>query len=318
MSPAFLSIVSFAAAAFAAAAAASVLMDLFLRDKLRIDRRLAEKFGDGSSNTGRRSSLFKDLKLMSAETSRPGTNLWLRYQAFVEQSGLKIVPLRLILICVVLAGACGIAVGAISESWITAAAATITGAGLPILYVRWRRKMRIEKLCQQLVGAFELMSRAVRAGQTMSAAMQLGGAQTKPPLSHEFSFCCEQQSLGLSPAVALKNLARRTAVIELELFVVAMLVQRQAGGNPVEVLDSLKDVIRKRIKLRAKVKALTSEGRLQAIVLSVLPAVALVALRYLNPSYAQVLFDRPYLLGGILAFQALGALWIRKIVNFDF
>ena len=107
--------------------------------------------------------------------------------------------------------------------------------------------------------------------------------------------------------MTLQELARRTGVMELQLFVVAMLVHGTSGGNPVEILDNLSDVIRKRIRLVGKVKALTSEGRLQAVILSILPVGAFVAIFVLNRSYAQLLLDRPRLLTRpVLVFEVLG------------
>jgi tight adherence protein B len=116
----------------------------------------------------------------------------------------------------------------------------------------------------------------------------------------------------------LQELARRTGVVEIQLFVVAMLIHRSAGGNPIEVLENLSDVIRKRIRLRGKVKAATSEGRLQAVVLTVLPIITFVALLFLNPTYAQILLDRPYLIWGVLISDVAGGLWIRRIVTFEY
>ena len=132
-------------------------------------------------------------------------------------------------------------------------------------------------------------------GQTMSGAMSLVAAQLKPPVSEEFACCCEQQNFGLPREVTLQELARRTSVMELQLFVVAMLVHGASGGNPVEILDNLSEVVRKRIRMVGKVKALTSEGRLQAVILSILPVGAFVAIYILNRSYAQLLLDRPAL-----------------------
>jgi tight adherence protein B len=206
----------------------------------------------------------------------------------------------------------------LTRLWPVALAAAIVGFVGPLIYVSMVRAARIQALRMQLPEAFELMSRAVRAGQTMSGAMGLVATQLKPPVSVEFACCCEQQNFGLPREVTLQELARRTGVVELQLFVVAMLVHGTSGGNPVEILDNLSDVIRTRVRLIGKVKALTSEGRLQAVILSILPVGAFVAIFILNRSYAQLLLDRPRLMLTVLVFEALGALWIRRIVNFEY
>jgi tight adherence protein B len=99
---------------------------------------------------------------------------------------------------------------------------------------------------------------------------------------------------------------------------VTMLVQRHAGGNPIEILENLSDVIRKRVRLAGRVRACTGEGRMQAVVLSILPVMAFVALVMLNQKYAQILLDRPKLLMGVLFWQVVGIFWIRRIVNFQY
>jgi tight adherence protein B len=152
----------------------------------------------------------------------------------------------------------------------------------------------------------------------MSQALQAVADEFDQPISGEFSYCYEQQNLGLPSELALRELARRTGLLEVRIFVVALLVQQQTGGNLAELLDRLAAVIRERFRIRGKIKALTAEGRLQAVVLLAMPFVVLLILLALNRNYAQVLLDRPGLLGGMCFFEVLGALWIRKIVNFNF
>ena len=162
------------------------------------------------------------------------------------------------------------------------------------------------------------MSRVVRAGQTMSQALQAVADEFAQPVAAEFAYCYEQQNLGLSAEAALRDLARRTGLLEVKIFVLAILVQQQTGGNLAEMLDKLAVVIRERARIRGKIKTLTAEGRLQAIVLLALPVFLLVVLMILNPTYTGVLLEHTNLLIAVLVSEVLGALWIRKIVNFDF
>ncbi len=112
----------------------------------------------------------------------------------------------------------------------------------------------------------------------------------------------------------------RTAgvIMEVRIFVLAMLVQQQTGGNLAELLDKLSHIIRERYKLRGKVKALTAEGRIQAMVLLGLPPAMFLLMLAMNRTYAGVLLENPVLLWITLISESIGALWIRKIVNFDF
>ena len=162
------------------------------------------------------------------------------------------------------------------------------------------------------------MSRVIRAGQTMSQALQAVADEFAPPVAAEFAFCYEQQNLGLAPETSLRELARRTGLVELKIFVLALLVQQQTGGNLAELLDKLSEIIRERYKMRGKIKAMTAEGRFQAMILLGLPPLMFLLMMTMNRDYAGVLLENPTLIWATLVSEALGGLWIRKIVNFDF
>ncbi|MHC5543476.1 type II secretion system F family protein, partial [Singulisphaera rosea] len=192
------------------------------------------------------------------------------------------------------------------------------GGIVPIILVKRKRDGRMEKLRSQLPEAFDLMARVVRAGQSLGQAL-LGVAQEFPqPISTEFAYCYEQQNLGLSPEVTFRDLTRRTGVIELKIFVLAVLVQQQTGGNLAELLTKLAAVVRERYLIRGTIRSLTAEGRMQGWILAAMPPVILLVLFVMNRPYAMVLFEHTDLLLGTLGFEVLGILWIRKIVNFDF
>jgi tight adherence protein B len=309
---------TFATAALAVIAIYSILADVLLRKKSRIRQRFREELGVGAPDASTRSEIFKDLKLFQSETAGQVPAFWKRFSTMLAQSGLEIGPERIVQLTATITVVGVVAIVAWPRFWFVGLGVVALGLFGPVGYIARARRARINILCMQLPEAFELMSRAVRAGQTTSGAMALVGEQLKPPLSEEFSVCCEQQNLGLPQDVALSELARRTGVMELQLFVVAMLVHRIAGGNPVEILDNLSETIRKRVRLMGKARAATSEGRLQAVVLTVLPIGAFIALFVLNRPYAQVLIDRPSLLAAVVVSVVIGGLWIRRIVNFDF
>jgi tight adherence protein B len=236
----------------------------------------------------------------------------------VEQAGLDLTPSRLLTIAAGTSIALGVLGGLIRQSLLVAAVGAALGAILPVFYVNIKRNARLEKLLSQLPDAFDLMSRVIRAGQTMSQGLLAVADEFSPPIAGEFAFCYEQQNLGLPPETALRELARRTGLLELKIFVLAMLIQQQTGGNLAELLDKLSHIIRERYKMRGKVKALTAEGRMQAMVLLGLPPFMFVLMLAMNRTYAGVLLDHPAMLWGTLISESMGALWIRKIVNFDF
>jgi len=241
-----------------------------------------------------------------------------RFCTIVEQSGLGVSPQRVaaLSVCVML-----VAVGVTAFYSGSVLIAVIVGAGvgaLPIVYVNYCREKRTEKLRSQLPDTFDLMGRILRAGQTLPQAMQTVAQESPAPVSIEFGFCYEQQNLGLNPEFALKDLARRTGLLEIQIFVIAVLVHRQSGGNLTEILDSLAKIVRGRYRLRAKIESLTMEGKIQAYVLLALPFGVYAILLVTNYTYAIKLFDHPILPIGTMISMAFGALWMRKIINFDY
>jgi tight adherence protein B len=116
----------------------------------------------------------------------------------------------------------------------------------------------------------------------------------------------------------MRDLARRTGLLELKIFVVAVAVHRQTGGNLSELLDKLSAVIRDRHRIRGQVKALTAEGRMQAAILLALPPLLMGVISVVNRQYMAALFQFPMLIAGMFVFEILGALWLRKLIRFEF
>jgi len=321
VSPFVLTLLTFGAGVAAVAGAYSIACDLFLRDRNRIGERVQDEFRKRQRERVEKSLLFKDLGQLVADAASdseatPGTRQ--RFETMIEQSGLDLTPKKLLAI---VAGA-GLALGAfgvvIGQSLIAVAVLSLVAAAAPLLYVQQKRKARIEKLLSQLPDAFDLMGRVIRAGQTISQALQAVADEFPQPIAAELGFCYEQQNLGLPVEVAMRDLARRTGLVEIQIFVMALLVQQQTGGNLAELMDKLSTIIRTRYKTRGQIKTLTAEGRLQAAILLALPPALFAIMFVMNRSYAVTLLEYPVLIGTTLAFEGLGALWIRKIVNFDF
>jgi tight adherence protein B len=321
MNPAILTFLTFVAVVTAFAGAYSIVSDLYLRDRSRVSQRVDEEFRKRARARAQQSMLFKDLRALATETGasdEPRLTVKQRFEAMVEQSGLDLTAQKLLLIAACSALGLGLLGGLIRQNVLVGAVGALVGGAAPIFYVNLKRKWRSEKLLSQLPDAFDLMSRVIRAGQTMSQALQAVADEFAPPIAGEFAFCYEQQNLGLPPETALRELARRTGLLELKIFVLAMLVQQQTGGNLSELLDKLAHIIRERYKLRGKIMALTAEGRMQALVLLGLPPGLFLIMLAMNRSYAGVLLEHPSLIWMTLISESIGAVWIRKIVNFDF
>lgn len=247
---------------------------------------------------------------------RPG--LMERFNRMVEQSGLLVRPLQVVAVSAALALFSGVAAWVIGRAWYyPAAAATVLGSA-PIAYVSWRRAQRMEKMLSQLPDVFDMMARMMRAGRTIPQASQAVADEFPSPVAEEFQYCCEQQNLGLPAEAAMRDLARRTGLLELRIFVLAVIVHTQAGGNLTQLLEKLAQVIRDRYRIRGQIKALTAQGRMEALVLLLLPPVMMVALLFISRPYIMNLFRFPGAIVGMFALMTVGALWMRKIINFDF
>jgi tight adherence protein B len=299
--------------------------------KSNIRKRFKEEFQTKGPGRDAPKTLFKDLDILTLSSAeeyamlgaagkpprrlsllglRNGLNHVLLEAGFAQR------PRRFLLLAGVFALVLGLA-GAWLWWWPGGLIGCSVGVALPYGLLQVKRRARRDKLVNQLPKAFDLMARVMRAGQSVPQAFQAVGDAFDEPLGGEFARCQQQQNLGLSPDVVLKEMVKRTGVLEFRIFVMAMLIQRQAGGNLSEVLERLAALIRGRLRLRRHVRTLTAEGRLQGLALLVLPFVMYAAMFVLNRPYAEELLNHPALLGGTAVLMGIGVLWIRKIVNFD-
>lgn len=318
MSVFHISVLSFISVSFCLIGVASLLFDLFFRDRSRIDQRLREEFGEKISQQVQTSPLFKDLKAARGDHKPGDPTLIVRLQTLIDQAGLPWTTTQLATLSLLLPIVIGIPAWLLSDSWLLTSIVIAITIPSPLLAVIFARQQRRALLCRQLPDAFDVMSRALRAGQAIPSAFQVIAQDFPSPVSQEFTHCYEHQHLGVTQEVALRDLARRTGIMELQLFVVAMIVHSRSGGNLAELLSKLASLLRKRANLQNRVRALTGEGRMQAAVLISLPAITFAAMYFLNREYAEILLNRPLLLLGCVLSQAFGAACIYKIVRIDY
>ena len=288
-----------------------LLYEHIIRGRLAYRARLRALLDDDQQEQA--AGLFKNAdRLERGDSASSGGPLaWVR--ALLVNSGLENHQARFLAASAALAGICLVAAAAVAWQLVLLAPVALVTPTL-VLYLRWNAMRR--RLLRQLPHAFEMISRAVRAGQTVPAAIQIIADDFDSPLSEEFARLNDQQNLGVSRESSFRQLAQRTRVMELEIFVVALLVQARSGGDLAELLDNLALMVRKRLQLQKRVRALTGEARMQAAVLIALPIAALATITLLSPDYVSVLYQRPWLLGLAAGGQAIGAVWIRSIVNF--
>jgi tight adherence protein B len=155
----------------------------------------------------------------------------------------------------------------------------------PFLWLRWRQKKRIRDFEQQLPDAIDMLVSAMKAGYSFQAATQFIGEEMIPPLGPEFARFYEEQRLGVDVRTALISMQNRLESLDLKMFVTAVLIQRETGGNLGEVLSNLADLIRQRIAMRGQIQTLIAEPKLSARFLAVLPVLVFLVLSAMNPHF---------------------------------
>jgi tight adherence protein B len=204
------------------------------------------------------------------------------------------------------------------QSMLLALAAGVCAAMLPVLYLQRQRSRRLARMERQLPDALDLVTRALRAGHSFASGVQMIGEEMADPIATEFRMVADEVNFGVSLQQALTNLSERVPLTDLRYFVVAVLIQRDSGGNLTEVLGNLSKLIRDRLKLLARVRVLSSEGRLSAWILGLMPFALAALMNIFNPEFMAPLWTDPigqtvikYMLGLML----VGIVLLRKLVK---
>ncbi len=207
-----------------------------------------------------------------------------------------------------------------SNSVLIAAVVAALVAPGPYLFVRFRKWRRTNRFESQFPEAIDLMGRAIRAGHPLSAGVRMVAEEMPDPVGSEFRTVFEEQRFGLPFNDALLSLADRNDLVDVRIFVTAVLIQREVGGNLAEILDKLSTMIRMRFAIRRQLRTYTAQGRMSGYVLACVPFFVGFIIYVLNPSYMTTLFTEPigrYMILGAVILQLMGFLWIRKIVNIE-
>lgn len=188
----------------------------------------------------------------------------------------------------------------------------------PLLYLQVKKNQRIMKFTEEFPGALDMMARSLRAGHSISSAIQMVGEELADPVAGLFKTAYEEQTLGLSMRDALSRMYERIPSIDLRLFLTAVNIHREVGGNLSETLERLAHTIRERIKIRRQIRVYTAQGRLTGIILAALPILMAIFLYVVDPDYLSELVDIKegrYAIAVVVAAQIIGILVIRKMIN---
>ena len=236
----------------------------------------------------------------------------------LQQAGSAINVSRLLAYC----GA-GMGIGfllglAVSGGWLTALVIAMIGALIPFVILSQQRARRLRQIQQQLPEVADLIARSLRAGHALPATMQMVAEEMPEPIAGEFRQVADEINFGLGLHTAMQHLSQRIPIDDLRFLVVAVLIQRDTGGNLAELMQNMSYLIRERLKLLGQVSALSAEGRLSGWILFLMPIAMALLLSVVNPDYLFRLVEDPIgrvAMGVAIVQMLLGGLWMRTIVQ---
>ena len=289
-------------------------------DAKKIEKRLQALSAGGDRSTQAR--LVRDRMLSDAPWMQRVLLKFPRVHSldrFILQAGLEWTVSHVLLACALAGVLVFLATTSLANQPVLIAfLAGAVGAAMPMLYLNHRRARRLAHLERQLPDALDLVTRALRAGHSFASSVQMIGEEMSEPIASEFRMVADEVNFGVSLQQALTNLSERVPLTDLRYFVVSVLIQRDSGGNLTEVLGNLSRLIRERLKLLARVRVLSSEGRLSAWILALMPFALAALMNVFNPEFMSPLWSDPIGVTAVkymLGLMAIGVVILRKIVK---
>jgi tight adherence protein B len=214
-----------------------------------------------------------------------------RLEDLLEQAEVNITVARLLTYCA-LAGVLLFTLGLLSAGGPLMSLMLLPmGAALPLLVVNVIRARRSRKLSEQLPDALDMMGRSLRAGHALSSSFKMVASELPAPISLEFARAFEEQNLGLPFEKAIAQMVKRAPTNrDLKIFAVSVIVQKETGGNLVEIIEKIAETIRQRYRFFGKLDTLTAEGRMSSYILGSLPILTGLFISFTNPPYVRLLF----------------------------
>lgn len=194
------------------------------------------------------------------------------------------------------------------------------GVLLPHFYVSLKRRRRFKQFIANLPDAVDVVVRGVKVGLPLAECFKIVAREARSPVKEEFQVIVDDQAVGLPLADATERLPDRVPIPEARFFCIVIAIQSRTGGSLAEALGNLSKVLRDRQKMRGKIKALSSEAKASAGIISALPVAVIGILSVVNPTYIGLLFNNSsghMVLGACVVLMAMGCLVMRKMINFQ-
>lgn len=290
-------------------------------DQATVRRRLRQSMAEESGNPN--GSIYKKKVLSEVPfihrtlSLLPGID---RLQLVMNQADTKFTPGFFILLSLAIGCIVYLFSLVLTRNMLLSLLLAVCSSMLPLMYIRSKKKQRMAKFEKQLPEALGLIARSLRAGHAFTSGMKLAAGEFPDPLGPEFEETLDTINFGQSVPEALKNLTRRVDCPDLNFFVVSVILQRETGGNLAEIIEGLAHLMRERFKFRGKVRVLSTEGRLSAVILYMLPFVLGTFLFVFHPDVVAPLYQDPvgrimmWMMGGLML---LAFVMIRRIIKVD-
>lgn len=277
-------------------------------DTMNILRRAESALPNGLPPVLERAARKFERMLMQAQLTIPTAQLMLL---------ILIAPLAVFFILLVVIFALGMGVG-FGRLLLLAAFAAAIGGGLPLMFLNFKATRTRKKMQEQFPVALDVFVRGLRAGHPIAAALDLLTVEMPDPVGTQFGLVVDEVTYGAELRDALQAMAERWDLEDMRMFVVSLSVQNETGGNLAEILESLTKVIRERQSMFLKVRALSSEGRMTGLMLTVLPVFTFVMLFILSPGFFLDVANDPMFVPGFVILFVMyltGFFTIRKMVD---
>jgi len=239
---------------------------------------------------------------------------------FLSQAQMGMTVSAFTMLTIGLSAALGLTLLIVVGGWIAPMMAAMVGALVPYSFVSRKRRQRFDKFEEHFPEAIDLLGRAIRAGHAFSTGLSVVADESPEPISEEFRQVYEEQKFGLPLSESLLSLADRMSLLDVRIFVTAVLIQIESGGNLAEILDNLSHIIRDRFRFRRQLRTHTAHGRMTGLVLASAPFVAGGGMFVLNPDYMNTLFTEPLgrlMLASAAGLQLVGLVAIRRVMDVD-
>jgi tight adherence protein B len=298
---------------------------ILTRDRSALDKRLRRYGGRAYQLTDEEqkqaaSQQVTQMLAKRVEASLSGRTFAAALQTELARANLKLTVGEFVIMQVASAAVVGMLAWLISGTPIVGSIFGAFGWFIPKIWLGRRQSGRLKAFNNQLADTIDLMGNSLRSGLSLVQSMEMISREGEPPVSDEFQRVVREIGLGVGPQDALVHLVRRVASDDLDLLVVAILVQFEIGGNLSKILDSIASTIRERVKLKGEIRTMSAQGRMAGYVLSGMPVAIGGLLMLIAPSYMGALFTPgPWLVlpAAAVVGIVIGSLTIRKLVAIE-